>query len=100
MNVNNASPPSFSRRQKDRVEKDVQQVNVTKNREGNVLTREGGVLKRCSVNEEKEKKTDGGQLVNQEVKKFSKERVRAAMQSVKVVQMIHLWRYEDIEHVK
>lgn len=100
MNVNNASPPSFSRGQKDRVEKDVQQVNVTKNREGNVLTREGGVLKRCSVNEEKEKKTDGGQLVNQEVKKFSKERVRAAMQSVKVVQMIHLWRYEDIEHVK
>lgn len=100
MNVNNASPPSFSRRQKDRVEKDVQQVNVTKNREGNVLTREGSVLKRCSVNEEKEKKMDGGQLVNQEVKKFSKERVRAAMQSVKVVQMIHLWRYEDIEHVK
>lgn len=46
---------------------------------------------------EKEKRTDGGQLVNQEVKKFSKERVRAAMQSVKVVQMIYLWRYEDIE---
>lgn len=52
------------------------------------------------MNEEKEKKMDGGQLVNQEVKKFSKERVRAAMQSVKVVQMIHLLRYEDIEHVK
>ncbi|KAJ8347031.1 hypothetical protein SKAU_G00284320 [Synaphobranchus kaupii] len=78
-------------RQRDQAGKDVQQVRVIKDRDGKVLTSEDSVMRRWKeyfeelMNEEneRERRTDNVEIVNQEVQEISKEEVRAAMKRMK-----------------
>ncbi|KAJ8375265.1 hypothetical protein SKAU_G00058450 [Synaphobranchus kaupii] len=78
-------------RQRDQAGKDVQQVRVIKDRDGKVLTSEDSVMRRWKeyfeelMNEEneRERRTDNVEIVNQEVQEISKEEVRAAMRRMK-----------------
>ncbi|XP_051784320.1 uncharacterized protein LOC127527954 [Erpetoichthys calabaricus] len=78
-------------RQRDRAGKDVQQVRVIKDKDGNVLTSEESVLSRWKLyferlmNEEnkREKRLDDVEIENQEVQQISKEEVRTAMKRMK-----------------
>uniref|UniRef100_A0AAR2LU20 Reverse transcriptase domain-containing protein n=1 Tax=Pygocentrus nattereri TaxID=42514 RepID=A0AAR2LU20_PYGNA len=78
-------------KQRDRAGKDVQQVRLIKDREGNVLVSEQRVLSRWKeyfeelMNEEneRERRTTGGEIVDQEVQRISKVEVRAALKRMK-----------------
>ncbi|KAL7867553.1 hypothetical protein SRHO_G00089370 [Serrasalmus rhombeus] len=78
-------------KQRDRAGKDVQQARLIKDREGNVLLSEQRVLSRWKeyfeelMNEEneRERRTTGGEIVDQEVQRISKVEVRAALKRMK-----------------
>ncbi|KAL7841885.1 hypothetical protein SRHO_G00255760 [Serrasalmus rhombeus] len=78
-------------KQRDRAGKDVQQVRLIKDREGNVLVSEQRVLSTWKeyfeelMNEEnkRERRTTGGEIVDQEVQRISKVEVRAALKRMK-----------------
>ncbi|KAK3543950.1 hypothetical protein QTP70_031858, partial [Hemibagrus guttatus] len=78
-------------RQRDRDGKDVQQVRVIKNRDGRVLTSEESVQRRWKeyfeelMNEEneKEKRVEGVNSVEQKVDKIRKDEVRKALKRMK-----------------
>ncbi|KAK3517684.1 hypothetical protein QTP70_015689 [Hemibagrus guttatus] len=78
-------------RQRDRDGKDVQQVRVIKDRDGRVLTSEESVQRRWKeyfeelMNEEneREKKVEGVNSVEQKVDKFRKDEVRKALKRMK-----------------
>ena len=78
-------------RQRDRAGKDVQQVRMIKDKDGNVLTSEESVLSRWKeyfeglMNEEneRERRLDDVKIVNLDVQQISKEEVRAAMKRMK-----------------
>lgn len=75
----------------DQAEKNVQQVRVIKDRNGNALSSEAGILPRWTkcfeelINEEHDngRRLDGEQLMNKEVQRVSKEEVRAAIKRMK-----------------
>ncbi|KAK3525223.1 hypothetical protein QTP86_023307 [Hemibagrus guttatus] len=78
-------------RQRDRDGKDVQQVRVIKDRDGRVLTSEGSVQRRWKeyfeelMNEEneREKRVEGVNSVEQKVDKIRKDEVRKALKRMK-----------------
>ncbi|KAK3541127.1 hypothetical protein QTP86_015732, partial [Hemibagrus guttatus] len=78
-------------RQRDRDGKDVQQVRVIKDRDGRVLTSEESVQRRCKeyfeelMNEEneREKRVEGVNSVEQKVDKIRKDEVRKALKRMK-----------------
>ena len=78
-------------RQKNRAEKDVQQVRAIKDADGEVLTNEESVLRRWKeyfeklMNEEnvRESRLDSVEKVNRKVRKISKDEVRSAMKRMK-----------------
>ncbi|KAK3572671.1 hypothetical protein QTP86_004033 [Hemibagrus guttatus] len=78
-------------RQRDRDGKDVQQVRVIKDRDGRVLTSEESVQRRCKeyfeelMNEEneREKRVEGVNSVEQKVDKVRKDEVRKALKRMK-----------------
>ncbi|XP_051783710.1 uncharacterized protein LOC127527824 [Erpetoichthys calabaricus] len=78
-------------RQRDQAGKDVQQVRVIKDKDGNVLKSEESVLSRWKeyferlMNEENErvKRLDDVEIVNQEVQWISKDEVSTAMKRMK-----------------
>ncbi|MCJ8736388.1 hypothetical protein PDJAM_G00257890 [Pangasius djambal] len=78
-------------RQRDRDEKDVQQVRVIKDRDGRVLTSEESVQRRWKesfeelMNEEneREKRVEGVTSVEQKVDKIRKDEVRKALKRMK-----------------
>uniref|UniRef100_A0AAR2JL50 ribonuclease H n=1 Tax=Pygocentrus nattereri TaxID=42514 RepID=A0AAR2JL50_PYGNA len=78
-------------KQRDRAGKDVQQVRLIKDREGNVLVSVERVLSRWKeyfeelMNEEneRERRTTGGEIVDQEVQRINKVEVRAALKRIK-----------------
>ncbi|XP_051779618.1 uncharacterized protein LOC127526820 [Erpetoichthys calabaricus] len=78
-------------RQRDQAGKDVQQVRVIKDKDGNILASEDSVLSRWKeyferlMNEEneRERRLDDVEIVNQEVQRISKEEVRTAMKRMK-----------------
>ncbi|XP_051786647.1 uncharacterized protein LOC127528918 [Erpetoichthys calabaricus] len=78
-------------RQRDQAGKDVQQVRVIKDKDGNILTSEERVLSRwkeyferlMNGENEREKRLDDVEIMNQEVQRISKEEVRTAMKRMK-----------------
>ena len=78
-------------RQRDRVGKDIQQVRVMKDAEGNVLTSKESVTRRWKeyfeklTNEEnaRERREEDADMVNEEVRKISSEEVRTAIKKIK-----------------
>ena len=79
-------------KQRDKTSKDVQQVGLIKDSDGNVLTSEDDVLRRWKeyfdqlMNEENERETrlENAEPVNKEVKQITKEEVRRTLKRMKV----------------
>ena len=79
-------------KQRDKVSKDIQQVGLIKDSDGNVLTSEDDVLCRWKeyfdwlMNEENERETrlENSEPVNKEVKQITKEEVRRTLKRMKV----------------
>ena len=79
-------------KQRDKTSKDVQQVGLIKDSDGNVLTSEDDVLRRWKeyfdqpMNEENERemRLENAEPVNKEVKQITKEEVRRALKKMKV----------------
>ncbi|XP_051784813.1 uncharacterized protein LOC127528357 [Erpetoichthys calabaricus] len=97
-------------RQREQAWKDVQQVRMIKDKDGNVLTSEESVLSRWKeyferlMNEEnhREKRLDDVEIVNQELQRISKEEVRTAMKRMKNGKavgpddILYLWKHGGV----
>lgn len=78
-------------KERDGAGKDVQQVELIRHREGKVLVSEQSVLSRwkeyfeelMSEENERERRTDGGQTVDQEVQRISQEEGGSALKRMK-----------------
>ena len=93
--------PYHLAKQRDRAEKDVQQVWVVEDRDGNVPTREESMLRRWQdyfekpMNEydERERRVEEVETVKQEVGKISKDDVRKALKRTKKERQLVLMTY-------